>query len=109
MDVEGFNKFWSAYPKKRNKGKAEEAFKKAMKSCLGSKEEFLQSILAAVARAEKSADWQKDNGQYIPYPATWLNAKGWEDEIRDEQKQKEKFPSRGRRLPTEEEIAESLK
>ena len=25
--------------------------------------------------------WKKNNGQYIPYPSTWLNAKGWEDEI----------------------------
>jgi hypothetical protein len=30
--------------------------------------------------AKKSRDWLKENGQYIPYPATWLNAKGWEDE-----------------------------
>ena len=25
--------------------------------------------------------WKKDNGKYIPYPSSWLNAKGWEDEI----------------------------
>jgi len=24
-------------------------------------------------------DWRKDSGQFIPHPATWLNAKGWED------------------------------
>lgn len=22
----------------------------------------------------------KDNGQYIPYPSTWLNQRRWEDE-----------------------------
>ena len=27
-----------------------------------------------------SKDWLKDNGQYIPYPSTWLNQKRWEDE-----------------------------
>jgi hypothetical protein len=30
--------------------------------------------------ATRSEDWTKEGGQYIPYPATWLNAKGWEDE-----------------------------
>ena len=25
----------------------------------------------------------KDNGQYIPYPTTWLNQKRWEDELND--------------------------
>ena len=29
---------------------------------------------------------EKSNGQYIPHPSTWLNAKGWEDEI-DEEKE----------------------
>lgn len=27
-----------------------------------------------------SKDWLKDNGQYIPYPSTWLNQRRWEDE-----------------------------
>ena len=27
-----------------------------------------------------SKDWLEDDGKYIPHPATWLNAKGWEDE-----------------------------
>ena len=31
--------------------------------------------------ANGSLDWIKDGGQFVPYPATWLNAKGWEDEI----------------------------
>ena len=36
--------------------------------------------MKALETAKKSSDWTKDNGQYIPYPATWLRAKGWEDE-----------------------------
>jgi hypothetical protein len=27
-----------------------------------------------------SADWTKNNGQYIPLPATYLNGRRWEDE-----------------------------
>ena len=30
---------------------------------------------------KKSYNWNKDNGQYIPNPTTWLNQKRWEDEI----------------------------
>jgi len=26
-------------------------------------------------------DWTKNNGKYIPLASTWLNAKGWLDEI----------------------------
>ena len=25
-------------------------------------------------------EWKKDGGKYIPHPATWLRARGWEDE-----------------------------
>lgn len=31
-------------------------------------------------------DWLKDNGQYIPYPSTWLNQRRWEDEDIQESK-----------------------
>jgi len=48
----------------------------------------LTIILTAIKQSKNSADWQKENGQYIPYPATWLNAKGWED-IPDQQPKKE--------------------
>ena len=25
--------------------------------------------------------WNRDNGQFIPHPATWLNQRRWEDEL----------------------------
>lgn len=71
-----FAQFWLAYPKKKSKGDAERAFKK-----LKANKEFLQIILSALEGAKKSKDWQKENGKYIPYPASWLNSKGWEDEF----------------------------
>jgi hypothetical protein len=30
---------------------------------------------------KKSSQWQKENGQYIPNPATWLNQRRWDDEL----------------------------
>jgi hypothetical protein len=71
-----FSYFWKAYPKCRNKGQAEKAFKKAHVD-----EQLLNRILTAIERAKKSHEWLKDDGQYIPYPGKWLNAKGWEDEV----------------------------
>lgn len=71
-----FEDFWSAYPKKKSKGDAEKAWTKINPS-----ESLIEKILSAVQRATTSTDWTKEGGQYIPYPATWLNKKGWEDEI----------------------------
>jgi len=71
-----FELFWKAYPKKRSKGQAEKTFEKVAPD-----EQLFAAIMTAIEQAKKSEQWLKANGQYIPYPATWLNAKGWEDEI----------------------------
>ena len=70
-----FARFWAAYPKKRSKGQAEKAWAK-----LQPDEQLVETMLATLERAKKSEEWRKENGRYIPYPASWLNAKGWEDE-----------------------------
>lgn len=71
-----FEQFWQCYPKKRSKGDALKAWRK-----LNPSSELASRILAATTIAKTSPDWVKDRGQYIPYPASWLNAQGWEDEI----------------------------
>lgn len=71
-----FTQFWSAYPKKKGKQAAEKAFKK-----IAPDETLLKTMLNALEEQKRSAEWQKDNGQFIPHPATWLNGKRWEDEI----------------------------
>jgi hypothetical protein len=73
---ERFSRFWTAYPKKASKGTAEKAFAKIKPD-----DALLQNMLSALATASASEAWRKEGGQYIPNPATWLNAKGWEDEI----------------------------
>ncbi len=70
-----FKLFWEAYPKKKSKGQAEKAWNK-----LKPDELLLKLILSKLQEARSSPEWTRDGGQYIPYPATWLNAKGWEDE-----------------------------
>lgn len=66
-----FENFWSNYPKKKSKGKAEKAFQKVTVP--------IGTILDAIKKFKETEDWKKQGGQFIPYPATWLNAKGWED------------------------------
>lgn len=70
-----FEIFWQSYPKKRSKGAALRAWRK-----LDPPAELVSRILAALTRAKTSEGWVKDGGQFIPHPATWLNAMGWEDD-----------------------------
>lgn len=69
-----FSKFWKAYPKKRDKAKAQRAFLK-----IKNIEKVFPVMMQALEKQKASADWQKDGGQFIPYPTTWLNGKRWED------------------------------
>jgi hypothetical protein len=41
----------------------------------------LETILTALEQHKKSDQWRKDNGQFIPHPATWLNNERWADEL----------------------------
>lgn len=72
--VAGFEMFWFLYPRKKSKGAAEKVWAKIKPN------EQLQALICdGVRRAKTSADWKKDDGKFIPYPASWLNDKGWED------------------------------
>lgn len=73
---EYFSIFWASYPKKVGKGAAEKSWKKIKPT-----KDLLEKMLNAIETAKQSMQWNKDNGQYIPNPATWLNQKCWEDEI----------------------------
>lgn len=71
---EWFSEFWQAYPKKRNKARAKQAFFRIKKI-----DKVFPVMMQALGRQKVSADWQKDGGQYIPLPTTWLNGERWED------------------------------
>lgn len=72
---DAFERFWNVYPKKIGKGAAEKSFKKYKPD-----EVLLSAMLKAVDTQKRSKDWQKEGGQFVPNPATWLNQKRWEDE-----------------------------
>lgn len=67
-----FDKFWAAYPRKVGKEAARKAFLKARVP--------VETLLDAIEQQKRSAQWTRDNGQFIPHPATWLNQGRWEDE-----------------------------
>ena len=72
-----FDKFWQAYPKKVSKKQAQKSWKKINPSL-----ELFEKILKALEMVKQTEQWEKDNGKFIPYPATWLNQERWTDEIK---------------------------
>lgn len=70
-----FVDFYDKYPKKKNRKSAEKAWLK-----LNPDENLVKIIVQAVEIAKLTDEWQRDNGQYIPYPASWLNSARWEDQ-----------------------------
>lgn len=68
-----FTLFYTAYPRKQGK---QAALKAWLKSGITYAE--IKDRLEAFKASE---DWRKDDGKYIPMPATWINGKRWEDEL----------------------------
>lgn len=82
--AQNFEKFWKTYPKKRDKGNAEKWFFKNEPSS-----ELVEVMINQIERFKDTEEWKKQDGQFIPYPTTWLNAKMWEDEFEtDTEKEK---------------------
>lgn len=74
--IQGFLEFWSAFPRKRGKLDAFKAWKK-----LDPTIEVRENILRAIEEQKKCRQWRKDNGEYIPWPASWIRKGGWLDEL----------------------------
>lgn len=71
-----FEAFWQLYPRKVGKDAAWRVWKRK-------KHELppVDELAAILARQCHCEQWQRDGGQYIPHPATWLNQGRWQDEI----------------------------
>lgn len=74
---ERFDRFWSAYPRKVAKPDARRKF-----MALNPDDELLGIMLAAIEAQKRSEQWTKDNGQFVPYPSTWIHQRRWEDEVK---------------------------
>ena len=72
---EWFGKFWAVYPKKEGKKDALQAWHK-----LKPTPDKARRIIAAVERKKRCYDWTKEEGRYVPWPATYLRGERFEDE-----------------------------
>lgn len=105
MTDKDFDIFWSSYPRKVGKQDAKKAFRKI-------KPDLLSTILAAIVSQCKTEQWMTDNGNYIPYPSTWLNGKRWEDETTEYVPQKKGYTPAAERQsikPTENDVNQTQK
>src|SRR4030042_1264728 len=72
---QSFSQFWTAYPKKIGK-------KAALKAWLKAKDKPpIKNIIQSIEHQKTSNQWQKENGEYIPLPTTWINQGRWDDDI----------------------------
>jgi hypothetical protein len=71
--TDSFEKFWKAYPKKVGKGDAARSWNR------DELDDRVDEILPVLEQYKQLPQRTKDNGQFIPYPATWLNSKSYDD------------------------------
>ncbi|OZD23854.1 hypothetical protein CH253_08335 [Rhodococcus sp. 06-156-3C] len=71
-DNEGFERFWSEYPKRVGKGQARTAFKRALSKAS-------VDVLVEGAKRYKALPGRED--KYTKHASTWLNGEGWSDEM----------------------------
>lgn len=70
-----FSIFYKTYPKKKARPLAEKAFAK-----LKMDDTLMDKVMGGLFRAMESEEWTKENGKFVPFPATWINQRRWEDE-----------------------------
>jgi hypothetical protein len=75
--IDRFDEFWKAYPRKVSKGAAEKAWNKIKPN-----DETVTLMIKAIS-AQKLSEVEE---KFIPYPASWLNATKWLDEVKSAQK-----------------------
>lgn len=75
MGDEEFERFWKIYPRKCAKGDARKAWSVTEKI-----RPPIADLLKSVYAARASKSWLKDEGEFIPYPATWLRQERWDDQ-----------------------------
>jgi hypothetical protein len=79
VKVDGFDRFWAAYPKKRARKDAEKAW-----VSLQPDDALQAAMLAALTAQRQTRDWEREGGRFIPYPSSWLNGRRWEDAMSPE-------------------------
>lgn len=71
---DGFEEFWNSYPKKVGKEAARKSWEKYKSNFT------LDAVLLALDWQIESDQWRRNDGQFIPNPATYLNQGRWQDQ-----------------------------
>lgn len=76
LQQERFNNWWQHYPKKVGKQAARKAWNKIKPDAA-----LYDRIIDATKAQAHCGQWRKENGRFIPNPATWLNQGRWDDDL----------------------------
>lgn len=87
-----FSRFWEAYPRKVSKANAEKAWAK-----INPDDELTEKIISAIGTA-KRLDERFRETRFTPHPASWLNARSWENEFTEGESYEHFIPSTGFKL-----------
>jgi hypothetical protein len=71
---EAFEEFWTIYPRRAGKVDARKAYERATAKTDPT------LVLAGAQRFAADPNLPRDDPQFIPHPATWLNAGRWDDD-----------------------------
>ena len=74
-----FDQFWSVYPRKVGKKDAVKVWNQIRPN-----PDLTNQIVQGVERWKRSEQWTKDDGRFIPYPATFLRGERWNEYDRAE-------------------------
>jgi hypothetical protein len=75
QEAVSFNAFWQAWPSSKRKVNRDACWRCWQSGNLHSQAE---QIMRSLNAWKASKDWQKEDGQYVPLPKTWLNQSRWE-------------------------------
>jgi len=73
-DTPEFLAWYSAYPRKQNRGDAKKAWEQTKEL-----RPPIQQMLKALAVQRASDKWREDSGRYVPMPASYLRGERWDD------------------------------
>ena len=75
-ESESFKEFWELYPKKMARKVAVAAWNK-----LDPNPDLVGTMLISLRLQRESEQWKKNDGEFVPLPATWINQGRWEDKV----------------------------
>ena len=87
-----FDTFWSEYPRKTGKEKCLKWFNAHKPD-----EALVKKMVDTITKFKNSKQWS--DPQYIPYPYTWLNRGGWDDELDEKQQSSSSIEVEWEELP----------